>query len=162
MIEIKGNMWELAHFAKDAICISMACGWSKMGEAIMGVGMAKSVGLYDPAVAAWYGDLCQRTKGKPPVVQRRCKGPKGQHWNIIFVPTKSIGRKLPHLCWQNPATVERIERSLKELSEFKPPNPKGRILVPLLGAGWGRLSRSVVRPLMDEYLTEPHFVRVRK
>jgi hypothetical protein len=160
MQEIKGNIWALAHFLRDSVCVPVNCGWRRDGCNVMGRGIAKTVAYHDKSIPAWYGDICKQHNGCPPLVQKRFRGPFSRHWNMLFVPTKPCNLDMPHLSWQGDATLERVEQSLKELQHFVPPKPDGRILVPILGTGWGRLTKRDVRPLMDRYLTAPHFVRV--
>lgn len=161
MIEEKGSIWKLAHPVKDAVCVPVNVGWTKDGRNVMGRGIAQQAAYRHPEVPIWYGDVCMKGKGHPPVVAQRFKSPKYQARTLIFVPTKALNVEKPFLSWQGKSEVWIIERSLMELNELAPPNPNGKIYVPLVGTGFGGLKRSEVRPIMDKLLTKPYFIRVR-
>jgi hypothetical protein len=159
--ELKGNIWKLAHFLKDSVCVPVNTGWKTNGENVMGRGIAGTVAYHNKDVPVWYGEVCKKHNGRPSIVSGRFRGPFGHQWNMIFVPTKPCNADAPYLSWQGKASIELVELSLQKLAGWEPRHSDGKIWVPLLGCGNGGLSRHDVRPLMDQYLIAPHFIRVR-
>jgi hypothetical protein len=165
MIEVKGNIWALAHFMHDAVVIPTNQGYTKDGRNVMGAGIANQAKFRHPEIEAWYGDFCMKHGPETPVVAKRFNGSGGGRY-LIFFPVKPLNAKQPWMSWQQPAQLSLIERSLQQLSEFLPPtgpgpNTSGKIYVPFVGCGNGGLEESLVIPLMDQYLTAEHFIRVR-
>lgn len=158
MTEVRGDIWALAHFLRDAIVIPTNVGWSPRGEAVMKLGLAGQASNRFPQLRALYGDHCQQHGEK--ILRVRLTGAKGGRWLILF-PTKPLNEEKPYMSWQAKADLGLIERGLSQLKDEVPPMPPGKIYVPLLGCGRGALKRGPVRELMDQYLTADHFVRVR-
>ena len=165
MIEVKGDIWRLAHFLHDAVVIPTNIGFTKDGRNVMGAGIANQAKFRHPECETWYGEFCMEHRSGTPVVAKRFNGSAGGRY-LIFFPVKPLNVKQPWMSWQQPASLGLSERSLKQLSEFLPgcgagPNAQGKIYVPLVGCGNGGLEEAQVIPLMDQYLTAEHFIRVR-
>jgi hypothetical protein len=160
MQEVKGDIWKLAHFLRDVIVIPTNIGWRKDGTNVMGRGLAAQAVKRFPDLPALYGEHCIQYGAETPLFQCRVTGPTGGR-HLLLAPTKPLKIAAPHMSWQQKSSLATIEQSLVQLSRVSPAHPGGRILVPLLGCGNGGLRREPVRELMDKYLLEDHFIRVR-
>ena len=160
MKEVKGDIWKLAHFFRDAIVIPTNVGYTKAGKNVMGRGLAAQAARRFPRLPEEYGDTCMRFGAQTPVVMERYTGIGGARWLVLF-PTKPLRESAPQMSWQGKASLERIEISLRQLATLHAPVKGGTIWVPLVGCGNGNLHREPVRQLMDTHLTQPWFVRVR-
>ena len=160
MREVRGDIFKLANFIRDAVVIPTSIGWKKDGSNPMGKGLAREAARRFPILPITYGEFCMLQGEHTPVQMDRYTGPAGGRWLVLF-PTKALNKAMPHMSWQGKASPPLIERGLRQLSVFEPPTPNGKIYVPLLGCGWGGLHRDAVRELMDRYLTAECFVRVR-
>lgn len=132
-----GDLWTLRR-ARDWVVVPTNIGWKSDGTNPMGAGIArKAADLFAP-LPAWYGSLCQRYRSDLPTAAN-------PNWRLILFPTKPLNADAPHLSWRGPATLERIEMSLQGLRDLIPRLPyRGRILLPLVGAGAGGLSSEMI------------------
>jgi len=160
MREVRGDIWSLAHFHRDAIVIPTNIGYNKHGNAIMGRGLAAQASTRFQNLLHIYGELCIEFKADTPAHQLHVTGPSGGRWLILF-PTKSFRADRPEMSWQGKSDMKLIERGLHQLASMGPPQLNGKIYVPLLGCGRGGLRREPVRELMDSILKADHFVRIR-
>lgn len=156
MILAFGDIWNLAEDL-DLIVVPTNEGFRQDGAAVMGRGLSWKANDRDTTLASWYGQQIRKSimeKGKTPGVIARGL--------FVLFPTKPLNRKAPWLSWQQPANLKTIRKSAKQLAKRITPIKGYRILVPLVGCGTGGLKERDVRPILEEYLTKPHFVLVKR
>lgn len=137
---LRGNIWKLAEDL-DFLVVPTNIGWTRSGQNVMGAGIAKQARQEDPSLAEWYGAQCQQYGADTPVLSRG---------RLILFPTKPLNVESPWLSWMAKASLARIEQSLLELRKFKRPDKRGKILIPLVGCGNGKLDEDDVMPLLKQ------------
>jgi hypothetical protein len=149
-----GDILELASLI-DFLVIPTNIGWDSRGYAVMGAGLAKFASSDDPTLFSWYGRYCQQHGADTPVVQRG---------RFILFPTKPLDVVRPWMSWSRPASLKLVKRSLKQLSQMRPPDKRIKFFVPMVGCGvrTGMLDPSDVLPLMTKYLRKSWFVLVKQ
>ena len=131
-----GDLWS-ARQPDDWVCIPTNCGWCGDGTNPMGVGLALQAAQRYPNLPAEYGAYCRDAVAK---TGGHCPPAYFDAYKLVLVPTKPLNVRHPHLSWQNKASPDLIREGLRLLCE-QPHARRGRLLVPLLGAGAGGLSR---------------------
>jgi len=159
MIDIEGNVWEVAN-QNDAIVIPTNIGWNAQGKAVMGKGLAGQAAQRFPTLRSIYGPHCQVYGIKTPLLYHKFPSPSGDQYLILF-PTKPFNENAPFLSWKSPADISLVKKSLQQLATLKPPHVNGKIYVPFVGCGLGGLQRKVVGELMDQILIADYFIRIQ-
>jgi hypothetical protein len=118
----------------DWMVVPTNIGWTNKGENPMGRGVAKVAARKYPWLPAWYGAICQEMKENTPVLAH-------PNHHVILFPTKPLQPWAPYLSWKAPSDRTLIRRGLDQLATLAPKlePQRGRILVPLLGAGAGEI-----------------------
>lgn len=151
-----GNFWNFE--LRSLLAIPCNQGWSRIGNAVMGKGIAKDAAARCVMLTSEYGRFLQRMQGEVRVPWYRFGiGP-----GYLMVPTKPLNRVAPEMSWRNKADLETIERgllSLRKTLEWAE-IPKVQVALPLLGCGEGKLLPSDVIPVMERILPEDRFVLV--
>src|SRR5678815_4993979 len=81
--------------------------------------------------------------------------------NIILFPVKPLNEAAPWLSWQQPASLDLIKKSAKELEELAVTGViEGLTFIPPVGCGNGKLSEKDVLPILKEEL-DSRFILVR-
>jgi len=114
---------------------------------VMGAGVAFAFKNKYPDMFHDYAYLCKRGRVAPgvPIVWRQ-KDSNLNDLEIINFPTKNH--------WKNPSEYEYIEKGLIWLSEYLS-NKVGKIVtLPALGCGHGGLDWSIVKKMIQDYLSE--------
>ena len=161
-----GNIWRFAR-RFDWVVVPTNIGWTKRGEAVMGMGIAGQAAKFYPDLKIEYGDFCMKHGENTPVVQLLCKANSGTVRGLILFPTKPLNKQRPQLSWQGDSDLGLVTRSLDQLRELGKRHEQwlatgGRVLTPLVGCGHGRLEENVVLPLMAERLVEDFYFLVRQ
>lgn len=155
MQKTKGNIWHLVQTHWDHVVIPTNIGYSKQGTAVMSKGLAGQAAKRYPTLIVEYGDFCRKHKVDTPVTVMRPK-PKLSLLpmpHLILFPTHPLNENFPYLSWRNPAEFALVDRSLQQLAELmKTIDSRGRVYIPDVGCGFGRLKVSDVRPLIEKHL----------
>lgn len=162
MKTLTGDIWELAT-REDLIVVTVNVGWTRIGKAVMGRGLAREATRRWPKVAWAWGKLCQEHgAGAPPSIfptpgSKWCRG-------LILFPTKPLDSREPWLSWRQDSSYELIEHWLPWLNTsvatLELP-PVSHVLVPTLGCGCGNLNPDRVALMLEEHLTCERFIHVR-
>jgi hypothetical protein len=158
MKEQNGDIWTW-YKEKRWIVITTNIGYNKVGDAIMGAGIAKKAAELHDDLAGWYGARCRKYQADTAV----CLYEPG---NLILFPTKPFNRSTPWLSWQSKSCPELIARSARQLAVVADIMEKrkllfGEIALPLVGCENGKLERHEVVPILREYLDD-RFVLVER
>lgn len=138
---LSGDIWELASDL-DYIVIPTNVGWTRSGSNVMGAGLAKQAAQEDPSLAQWYGAKCKKLGKDTPVLARG---------RLILFPVKPLNIEAPHLSWMQLANIDTIKKSMKQLCRWERPDARGKILIPMVGCGNGKLKPEIVRPVLASY-----------
>ena len=143
---VQGNIWKLAK-ALDWVVVPTSISWRRDGTAVMGRGVAKQAADRWPGLTVDYGEQCMLRGASTPVLAHRPRGlnPK----NLLLFPVKPLDSSAPHLSWKQPASLELIQRSLRQLYAMLPELHGGSIYIPDVGCGNGLLPVVVVRPYIE-------------
>jgi len=148
-----GDVWSQRR-ARDWIVIPTNIGWRQDGSNPMGKGLARKAAQKYKPLPAWYGALCRQHMNNTPTLAH-------PHWNLILFPTKSLDARRPWASWQQPASLELIQRSLGHLSAVMPHLPRGgRVLLPAVGCGEGGLDPAEIVPILLDYQAREERVRI--
>lgn len=161
MIEFIKDIWEIHQLAvpnRYAICITTNGFVKRDGRAVMGRGVAAQATVHIPGIEWDLGNALLSDGNK---VQLLASG-------VIAFPVKPVsgvsdgrnvvksqqyryigGSTVPG--WAMKASLEIIERSLKELKELQMWERWTRIYLPRPGCGAGELDWETVRPLCEPY-----------
>ena len=120
-------------------------GWDRKGHNIMGAGLAKQAADRYPVLPKEYGKVCQEMRDNPVLYI-------AEEQKLILLGTKPLRRQAPHLSWMNKADLGLIERMLGLLVHWAGEYDYPKIIVPLLGAGLGKIYLSDLLPVMEKYL----------
>ncbi len=160
MLFATGDLWD--YLPSHAIVIPTNLGWTSSGSNVMGAGVAKQAAQRFGWLAGWYGAACKgdfHRHGNESVVRSICKG--DGNW-LILLPVKPLNTERPYLSWQGPATLDLVERSVRQLAVHKPQEWGGKkVALPLVGCGNGRLPRAAVLPILEHWLDD-RFVLVEQ
>jgi hypothetical protein len=143
----KGNIWKLSR-ALDWVVIPTSISWRRDGTAVLGRGLAKQAAERWPNLPIDYGEQCMRHGAATPVLAHRPRGLNPR--NLILFPVKPLNAAQPQLSWQQPADLELIQRSLKQLQAMIPELSGGCIYISDVGCGNGQLPLAVVRPHIEQ------------
>lgn len=124
----------------DAVCIPTNLQVRKDGTAVMGAGLALAASKKWTDLDKYLGVLLQRGYEKTIIVQ--CV----HSLNIVAVPTKDH--------WRQSSSLILISQSLGELVGLANQWSWKQVWVPSLGTGLGKLSTSLVWPIMHEKLDD--------
>lgn len=138
---VEGDIWKVAGDL-DYIVVPVNVGWTRELKNVMGRGIARQAAQEDPSLPAWYGGFCQEHGKDTPVTSRG---------RLILFPTKPLNLETPWLSWMSPSRVATIENSLVQLRKWKRPDRRGKIFMPLVGCGNGKLAAAAVLPLLKKY-----------
>lgn len=144
MIELCGDLWTLPGLAR---CITTNGEVDRNGRAVMGRGCALEAARYDPALKADLGQLLVERGNHVHLLRARPSKPM-----LISFPVKHH--------WCDPADLELIERSAKELVDLcnvhilLQTRRQGCVLVPRPGCGAGQLDWDDVRPVLLRHLDD--------
>lgn len=141
LTRITGDLWDF--YPDHWIVIPTNAGWRKDGSAVMGRGVAKQAADRWPNLPKRYGSECRRCSGYPFVVAYPPK-------KMILFPTKPLFKLMPELSWQQPASLELIERLLPSLMYIT--SEAEKVFLPALGCGAGELTIDQVYPILEKYL----------
>lgn len=143
-----GDIWYF-HDLGYPIVVPTNIGWTSAGENVMGRGVARQAAAHFPGLPLWYGRKCRQYQAQTPVLYF-VQGP------LWLFPVKPLASN-PLLSWQQPASLELIERSAHQLAAklFRKP-----VYLPLVGCGNGRLSIDQVLPVLEQVLDD-RFILVR-
>jgi hypothetical protein len=145
MNETSGDIWDF-HEDGNLIGITTNIGWTRGGNGIMGLGTAHQAALRYPPIVRRWGQCCINGKENTPVTVFP--------WNLVMIPTKPLNPLEPHMSWQGPATLDLVQRSLRQLAALTTP-----VYLPTLGTGLGRLPLTIVLDLMRKELRDtPHTI----
>lgn len=163
MKTLVGDIWELSTRA-DLIVVPVNVGWTRVGKAVMGRGIAREATRRWPQVSWTWGRLCQEHGAQtPPSIYSTA----GSRWcqGLVLFPTKPLNSKEPWLSWRQDSSYELIEYWLPWFNQsvtLLEMVPVARVLVPTLGAGNGNLDPDRVTAMLEEHLTHERFVHVRR
>jgi hypothetical protein len=164
MKTLVGDIWELST-REDLIVVTVNVGWTRVGKAVMGRGIAREATRRWPKVAWSWGKVCQEHGAKAPPSLFATPGSKWCKGLILF-PTKPLNSREPWLSWRQDSSYELIEfwlpwlNNAVELMAAEMP-PVARVLVPTLGCGCGNLDPDRMTMMLEEHLTHERFVHVR-
>lgn len=144
-----GNIW--AHEFDDHLrVIPVNIGWKANGENVMGRGVARQAATRFPNLQAWYGWRCEAMAGNACLYR---------YYDLVLFPVKPLNKEKPYLSWQQPASLELIRASARQLaSQYY----TERVVLPLVGCGNGELDPVDVLPILDDILCAPGFVLVMR
>lgn len=128
----------------DAICITTNGYVKANGEAVMGRGCAKQAVERVPGVAKLLGArILAEGLHVAPLLRIRSHPP----CDLLAFPVKYV--------WSEPADLELIERSARELMVWLAVMPKVQtVLLPRPGCGNGRRTWEKVRPILEPILDD--------
>jgi len=154
MIEVEGNIWDAEH--DSLIVIPTNIGWTSGGRAVMGAGLAKDATARWHGLVEWYGAHCKRHQSQTSVVR--------YEWTpLILFPVKPLSKLNPSMSWMRMADPELIERSTIQLSKwYETTEWKGKIAVPIVGCGNGKLKEEMILPILKKHLIDDRFMLVRR
>lgn len=138
MIEIKANIWKFVE--SYAVCITTNGTVKKNGEAVMGAGLAlQSTKIY-PQLPKILGQKIQ------------------DHGNFVLKlldSYKLFSFPVKHQWWET-ANIELIRKSAEQLTWLT--TDEERVYLPRVGCGNGGLIWPIVRPVLEEILTDKKFI----
>lgn len=162
MQTVKGSIWSISK-PLDYLVIPTNIGWRKDGTAVMGAGLARQAAQRYEELELWYGDQCLRHGARTPVLFHRPRAAASR--NLVLFPVKPCKELHPWLSWDQPASLELIERSTEQLADaihcgrdltrehygaIVPGNR--RVFIPLVGCGNGKLEEAQVLPVLEKHL----------
>lgn len=147
MLEATGDLWTMRALAR---CITTNGEVDRNGRAVMGRGCALQAAQFDPTLKGDLGKLLTEHGNHVHLLRHRVCKPM-----LISFPVKHH--------WREPADLDLIERSARELVELcsihlLDKNPGG-VLVPRPGCGAGQLEWDDVRTVLLRHLDD-RFVAV--
>jgi len=145
MIEIYGNFWDVPNAFAHVITTNGTI--RSDGRCVMGRGVALQATKKIPRIAKILGDLIKEKGNKVHYL-----GPFVDGYNMFSFPVKDN--------WWEPAKLELIERSCKELVALVPTARKIVMVRP--GCGNGNLAWQVVKPICELYLDDNFVIVERK
>lgn len=147
-----GDIWE--YYDKGYyIVVPTNIGWNRLGENIMGRGVAHQAAQKFPELPQRYGKICKEWEENTTVVLF-------QDMRLILFPVKRLNSKFPYLSWKNSASITLVEKSLIELLKvvhseiLETNNPLIKIALPLVGCGNGKLDKAPVIAVLETYLPD--------
>lgn len=151
MRTVRGDLWETAEREGARVVVTTNIGWTNDGANPMGRGTARQASSRVAALRRWYGAFCRQHGASTPVVEFNAPP-----WSLLLFPTKPLRPTAPWMSWRGYASLELIERSLRQLVLFP-----GLICLPLPGCANGGLREEEVLPLLYSHLVDDRFVLVR-
>ncbi len=143
---IIGNLWNF-DLRGNAIVIPGNIGWTKHGENVMSAGVAKEARDRYPVLSSLIGERCQ--------MYGKDTGVMAIYVNthmFIFFPVKPLHPIIPHLSWNQPASIDLVHKSCMELAKIE--DVAQNIYLPLVGCGNGGLSPLDVYPILRDTLSD--------
>lgn len=142
MQEIYGDAIELLYTPDfQALCITTNGAIRRDGAAVMGRGIALQIRSYIPDIHYTLGTLL------------RTKGNHVHHLHTTALNNQIISFPVKHM-WSEPADLELIKRSCRELMQYLKGYPDIKVLLPRPGCGNGRLNwtdvKAVISPLLND------------
>lgn len=161
------DLWECDGFGW--IVIPTNVGWKKDGSNPMGQGLAKEAAERYPWLPELYGEFCRLKHDKGEVVPTTYD----LRSRIVLFPTKPLFPERPHMSWRGRATLDRIRLSAQQLNAMLLPHkdedwPRAKplhtnhIILPVVGAGMGRLDEDEILPVLHEELDDRHTLYVQR
>lgn len=141
-----GDLWA-THADGDWVVVTTNIGWDPEGWNNMGAGVALQAATRFRGLPQQYGELCRDLGAETPVT------PHLRHRLFLF-PVKPLNVSDPEQSWNQLADVALIERSTQQLAaHIDTLGLAGRVVMAFPGCGNGGLSRSVVQPILERYLS---------
>lgn len=150
MIEISGDLWDY-HDTGNWIVISTNCIVTNDGRAVMGRGVAFQCAQRYRAFPYLLGDHIRKYGNRIGIFEQ---------YRIIAFPVKNHFREMANLDLIRQSTKELADIYYNYQGEDDELELVGTIYLPRVGCGSGRLDWSVVKPILEEYLTSDDFVVV--
>jgi len=138
MREATGNIWMVTC---DAIVIPTNGDVNRHGEAVMGRGLALQAARRYPLLPKVLAHLMRELGNRVLDCYRPRHCP-----TIITFPVKHH--------WSEPAQLDLIERSARELVALADHLEYGRVALPRVGCGNGQLDWTDVQPILERYLDD--------
>ena len=138
MLETTGNIWTNYHTAKIVIPTNGFV--KKNGEAVMGKGLAYQAKKIFPNLPLELGNLLKK---------------RGNH--IYELESGLISFPVKHNWWE-PADISLIEKSCQELVLLDFDKDYTKVVLPRVGCGNGKLSWSVVKEILESYLSDKFII----
>lgn len=151
MKEEFGDAWTLAKSA-DALCLTTNGFIRANGWGVMGRGIAKQATSRIPGIAAELGHHLKHNGNHVGMLttvtwSSALPGdPSGGSYIVYAFPVKHV--------WDQPADMNLIERSCRELMEIVNELHLHRVILPRPGCGNGGLTWAVVKPLIAPLLDD--------
>lgn len=142
MLQAKGNIWDHLTLS-DWVVVTTNCTLRKDGALVMGRGIALEAKNKWPWLPKLVGEMITQRGLQVEKIQTNTE-------KIVIFPVKYE--------FYLPAKLQLIEKSTKALVNLLPSLHGGRILMPRVGCGNGRLDWVQVEPILRTYLTSDRFV----
>lgn len=137
MIEVYGNAFQLAK-GYDILCVTSNGDTNRLGNAVMGRGIAKAIQEFYPEIPKIFGAALRKN------------GNKVQHILTSKHDVDVVSFPVKHHWFEN-ADIELIKRSCKELITYA---QNRKVLLPRPGCGNGHLDWNAVKPIIANILPD--------
>ena len=151
---LKGDIWDY-HNKNSFICIPINLGWTKDNKNVMGAGLAKQAKEKFKDLDKDIGEYCRL---RSEILE--------ENWlfdydfsldykrRLQYFATKPLNVKEPWLSWKQNSSLEVIKNSCYILQNILISSStvfKSNFYLPLVGCGNGKLNKSDVLPILQEY-----------